>query len=285
MFRVPSRFLRPNDHYLELYHGTVRTFVLFVGFGRSGHSILGQVVNAHPNGLVADEAPVFDEFHQPPSQREMLDYLIAKDRAFALRWYHKDLPMQTKTELPLRWYPRKKGRNYYFEGLQQGEVKLPSVIGNSKAGYTARRIAERPALVSEYEHALGVPVKFVSVVRNPFDMIASGMRRRKADFDTICSGFEQAASHLNAALDAIGERPVFHISHEEFLAEPQASIDRLFGFLELPVSPRFKNTVAGRLFKAPQKTRYRVAEISEHRGRIDSLIGSYDFFSGYSYDS
>jgi hypothetical protein len=216
-----------------------------------------------------------------------MSYLIEKDRSFALRWYHKDLPIQTRTELPLRWYPRGKGRNFHFVGLHQGLVKLPSVIGTSKAGYTARKIAEDRALPGRFEQAIGVPLRFVSVVRNPFDMIASGMRRRDSGFESICSSFELAAENLAAALDAVQDYPVHHIRQEDFIAEPVHEVQRLFDFLELPTSEKLKRIVADRVYDAPQKSRTRVDafESSANRARVEALIAKHSFFSGYSYES
>ena len=287
MIRFPSRFLRPNDRYIDLDRGTLRGFLFFLGFGRSGHSIIGQTVNAHPNALVADEAAIFDDLGVEPDCNTTMKYLIEKDRSFALRWYHKDLPIQTRTELPLRWYPRGKGRNYLFVGLHQGMVKLPSVIGTSKAGYTARKIAEDPGMLSRFEASVSVPLKFVNVVRNPFDMIASGMRRRNSDFESICSGFELAADRLSAALDAVRDYPVFHIRQEDFIRDPKSGIQNLFDFLELPTSKKLKNIVASRLYDSPQKSRLKVSALEslENRRRVDALIARHEYFFGYSYES
>jgi hypothetical protein len=33
----------------------VRTFILFVGYPRSGHSLIGSIMDAHPNVIIAHE--------------------------------------------------------------------------------------------------------------------------------------------------------------------------------------------------------------------------------------
>ncbi len=36
----------------------VHTFVLFVGYPRSGHSLIGSMIDAHPNAIIAHEVPL-----------------------------------------------------------------------------------------------------------------------------------------------------------------------------------------------------------------------------------
>jgi hypothetical protein len=258
---------------------------MFIGFGRSGHSIVGQIVNAHPNALIADEANIFEDLGTEPTLQQTLNYLIERDRAFALRWYNKDSPLHRGDPLRRLLKPRGKRRNFHFPGLSQGFVKLPSVVGNSKAGYTTRHVAEAPQLVPRFERAVGLPMKFVSLVRNPYDMIASGMRRRAAAFDDICSGFEHMASMLKSSLETLSEYPVLQLRQEDLLTDTDAEIDRLFSFLELPTSSEFKRIVRERLFSAPDRSRHKVPEVMQNRKRIDTLIESYDFFDGYTIES
>jgi len=258
---------------------------MFIGFGRSGHSIVGQIVNAHPNALIADEANIFEDLGTEPTLNETLSYLIARDRAFALRWYNKDSPLHRGDPLRRLLKPRGRRRNFHFKGLSQGFVKLPSVIGNSKAGYTTRHVAEDPELIPRFEKAAGLPMKFVSLVRNPYDMVASGMRRRGASFDEICSGFEHMASMLQTSLENLSEYPVLHLRQEDLLTDSDAEIGRLFSFLELPTSSEFKNIVRERLFTDTDRSRQKVPEVLQNRKRIDALIESYDFFNGYTIES
>ncbi len=52
-----SRWVRPNDYYeVDLNSHTLRSFVMFIGFGRSGHSIVWQMMNGQPNALIARHA-------------------------------------------------------------------------------------------------------------------------------------------------------------------------------------------------------------------------------------
>lgn len=286
MFERVDRYLRPDRFYrIDLEIQSIRSFVMFMGFGRSGHSVVGQVLNAHPNALVADEAPIFDELGASPSMRETVDYLVRWDQAFALKGYNKDSFIRKNEHLTRLFSLRGKARNFRFPGLLQGYVQLPSLLGNSKAGYTSRYIAEQPEVVSSFETAVGVPLKFICILRNPFDMIASGVRRRGASFDEIASNFEQMAQYVESSLATLVDHEVLMLRQEDFLLNVEASLERIFDFLELPLNTEYKKIVQKRLFAEPSKTRYKVPEIEENKSRIQRLIDNHQFFAGYSYQS
>lgn len=253
---------------IDLRAETIRSFLMFIGFGRSGHSIVGQVVNAHPNALVADEAPLFDDIGVSFSVDEAIRYLKARDKKFARRKYRKG-----------------SGRDFRFRALYQGYVTLPSVLGFSKAGYTSRKIAENPDIPSTLEQNLEIRPRFICIVRNPFDMIASGMRRREANFEEICANFEAAAVYLESSLQTLQGYSVLKLRQEDFLMDPETELERMFSFLELPTSSDFKKSISDGLFASPDKSRSRVPEIAQNRSRIERLIQAHEFFRGYSYDS
>jgi hypothetical protein len=286
MMRGVSRLIRPNDDYqIDLEAHTIRSFVMFMGFGRSGHSIVGQIINAHPNALVADEAAMFEDLGTSPSLEQTIDYLKTHDRSFSRRWYNKDLKVHNAHPV-IRFILRAKSRrDFYFPGLSQGAVKLPSVIGNSKAGYTSRTVAQNPDWISSFEKSIGIPVKLINIIRNPYDMIASGIRRREASFEEICSGFEQMAEYVSRSLEILADHEILKMHQEDLLNHSEAEIRRLFEFLELPLNSQFTKIVSSRLFPSPDKSRHRVPEMADHRERIDALIAKHDFFDGYSYES
>ena len=51
------------------------------------------------------------------------------------------------------------------------------VMGDKKATITARKLEENFAVLEEMEEVLKMPVKFVHVIRNPFDNIATKLLR------------------------------------------------------------------------------------------------------------
>lgn len=277
---------RPNDLYRGVRHGTLRSFPFITGFANGDHTTIGQIINAHPNALVVEEARIFEDLGFSPSREETIDYLIARDRVFSRTWYVKDstvLKAHPAVGFLLRAQSR---RDFRFPGLSQGYVKLPSVIGNScKADGTLSTVTENPEWISSFESSIGIPVKLVNVVRNPYDIIASQLRAHEASFEDVCSNLETAAYYVSTSRNIVENHRIITVRQENLATDPATEVRRLFEFLELPVNSRFLKTIAGTLAPAPNKPKSYYPEIAERSERVDNLIARHDFFAGYSYKS
>ena len=74
---LPADFLRSSsDRLPEVSFDSVHTFVLFVGIGRSGTTLLGALLDAHPNAIIANQQCALKYLHPFP---------FARDRIFRLR--------------------------------------------------------------------------------------------------------------------------------------------------------------------------------------------------------
>src|SRR5262245_36859172 len=56
----------------------VETFCLFVGYPRSGHSIIGSLLDAHPNAIIADELDAL-KYVQAGFNQNQLFYLLLRN--------------------------------------------------------------------------------------------------------------------------------------------------------------------------------------------------------------
>ena len=70
-----------------LYDG-VQTFVLFIGYGRSGHTLVGAILDAHPNIIISNELnvlPKWDYYNKKTTVRNRLFFdLHARSRQQAM---------------------------------------------------------------------------------------------------------------------------------------------------------------------------------------------------------
>jgi hypothetical protein len=281
VYKYIQNILRPKDYYCIDY-GKIQSFIMFIGFGRSGHSIIGQIINAHPNALVADEGKIFDEIDSMNIE-QVTKYLIKRDRAFALRWYNKDSTIFKSHPLFRIFSEKKYKRNFFFRGLSQGYACQPKVLGNSKAAYTSRVIANNPEVINTFESSLGVPVKFVNVIRNPFDMIASGLQRRNISFESLWPKFEAMTNTVSNVIKILNNHEVLQLRQENFLNDPDREIARLLKFAALSYDSMFITTIKNHLYTAPDKSRYRSLEVKRNRKKIEALISRNDFFEGYNF--
>src|SRR5438874_12177441 len=76
----------------------VERFLLFVGYPRSGHSIVGAMLNAHPNAVIAHELHVWRQILAGRTREEVFARILARAYWFDLRGnrtnYSYDIPHQ-----------------------------------------------------------------------------------------------------------------------------------------------------------------------------------------------
>ncbi len=99
----------------------VRTLVQFVGFPRSGHSVVGSLIDAHPDAVVAHELDLMGLLEQGFSRDQLFALVCANSAEFDLHGRS--------------W----NGYSYRVEGGASGPPRCPVVLGDKKADWVARR--------------------------------------------------------------------------------------------------------------------------------------------------
>lgn len=193
----------------------VETFVLFVGASRSGHSLVGALLDAHPDALIAEEADALSAYLDGGLGREALFGRLA-DSAGGCGAAGR---LQT-------------GYNYTVPQMWNGQWRCargPKVLGDKQGRGTAKRLARASRNASElapiraFFAALGVKrVACVYVdVTGPRDAAKDAM-----------SATTDAA--LRALVDAApGGTAVEVLRVVDFACHPRAILGDLLRFLDL----------------------------------------------------
>lgn len=192
---------------------------MFVGYPRSGHSIVGSLLNAHPDAVIAHELHALWFVHAGFSGRQIMALLLERDReAHAL------------SEFPGR-------HDYRVPGQWQGRVDHLRVIGDKKGGGSARWLGRHPELLDRLRSRAGVPLRLVHVTRDPFDNIATMHERKGRRSGLTLAGSARGYFDLAEANRDIASRARpgewLGLRHEDFVADPQAELSRLCEFVGL----------------------------------------------------
>ena len=135
----------------------VKYFVLFVGHSRSGSSITGALLDAHPNAMIGHEFHVFKNMLVHPdvyhSRGTIFTALALSSQLSAKHW---------------RSTPSQRRHNMYVKGLWMGQFEGNlSVIGDKGAmSMTTLYRADKTLfhkLLNQLQTITGVPIKFVQV--------------------------------------------------------------------------------------------------------------------------
>ena len=255
----------------ELLAG-VETYCLFIGHGRSGHSIIGALLDAHRQVVIADELdplPHLDRFGR--DQVLWLSLKVARDQAARQRV--------------------KRGRegsvySYHVPGQWQGREEDLRVVGASNAGATVHALADDPGLLPRLEHAFRpMRLRFVHVARNPYDNIGTMMLRGGRSFDDAYGRYFGNWEKIEALRARIEPTSLITVRHEELVEDSRGTVRRLCDFLGVDAPPDYLDACAGILYSAPARSRDRLEWSSGQRQLIDARIAEFEGLRGYSFDT
>ena len=262
MSRVPS----------DVFAG-VKKYVFFMGHGRSGHSIIGSLMDAHPHMVIAHQFHVFnnfDELNKVPSQQW-------RDHFFEL------LYNDSVTDAASALTDTSKGYSLEVEDSWQGKFdKYIEVIGDkSGAETTGCYIKRNERLRNDYlklKQELSIPMRIIYALRNPFDIISTELiyaltnreeyRTKKLALNSLSTVVRKVKvtdgkltreinyffDHVRAAIESIdnlfGRENVLMVHNSDLVDDPRGTITRIFQFLEMDVSEHYLDMCAAKVFKS-----------------------------------
>lgn len=245
----------------------IERFVLFVGYPRSGHSLVGSLLDAHPDAVVAHELDVLQLMRHGFTRNQILWLLLERSRAF--------------TAAGRTWT----GYDYAVPNQWNGRHRTLRVIGDKKGGNTARQLIREPDLLLRLETLTGLPHRYVHVTRNPFDNIATIAKRSDVTLETAADRHLALVAAIAKARTDYGPAEWIDLRQEDLIADPRAFLTRLCAFTGLDAPDDYLKDCASIVFAEPRKTRTGVAWPETLRARIEAAIGETSFLSGYALNS
>jgi len=214
----------------------LRTFVVFVGWPRSGHSLVGTLLNAHPDAVIAHELNALELVRAGVGREDLLGLIFEREREFAAAGR--------------RW----EGNDYSVPGSAQGATAQPLVIGDKKGGRSTVLLAEEPDLLECLGAAVALPLRVIQVLRDPPNVISSIARRRRHSLEEATEMFFAAAATNERLVAELG--PALHtLALEDLVADAQAELRRLCSFLSLEAGPQYLDACARTVDPVPRSSR------------------------------
>ena len=122
-------------------YGELETFCLFIGYPKSGHSLVGALLDAHADIVIAKATN--------PLALVAVDGM-PRDEAFAML-------LESSRDEALRGRKQNKYR-YGVEGQWQGQTRTLRVLGDKFSDRTTKRIAKSPEALGVFAREVGVPL-------------------------------------------------------------------------------------------------------------------------------
>ena len=300
------------------YHATlpqnvisgVKKFIFFVGYPRSGHSIIGSILDAHPNVVIAHEYNLFEKLplivaHN--STRGQTNFTEAVKQLFNQIYqnsYKNVFLKGTRCE-------NAKGYNLTLNGTWQGRYKDQIlVIGDKRGGSSSKLYAQNSTefqrIYNKLLEMIQIPVVIIHCVRNPFDIISTKVLYQKypgksfaeaklvrtAKFrnntlllKSIKSTFKQADSVSSMTKSVFNKSKVLEVHNHELVSNAEKTTHKLCQFLGIGCSPNYVRSCARKVFPKVSRTRFAVDWPEDLKLMVERRLDNYPFIKRYSFNT
>jgi hypothetical protein len=243
----------------------IRTFCLFVGYGRSGHSAVGAMLDAHPQAAIAHELHAVKRFFDGVPRDVLFDEIFA-------------LAQQQAREG--RYATRAGGGRYAHNlpGQAKADASGITVIGDKKGAGTTWELARRGIEhLEDFKAYIRVPVRILHVIRNPFDIVAAGLALGREHF-------AQTVAVVSRIRERSGGEDWCDVYYEDLIARPDEEIRRIVTFLGLPIDAEHLARSAEYLYREPHLRRHEIEWPEGTRAMVAELIPRYEYLSRYRWE-
>lgn len=244
----------------------IETYCGFIGYSRSGHTLVGSLLNAHPNVVIAHELHVLDCVVAGLPRRQIFALIIGRDRWFGNRgrvW---------------------SGYDYNVEGQWQGRFETLRVIGDKRGGGSTKLLRRMPEALDRLRDTLALPLRFVHVIRNPYDNITTLALRTGRELGVRLEGYFSLVDTVQRVRCQLQDEELFDLHLESLIADPSKCLGRLCAFLGLPASEDYLAACAAVVFDSPRRTRFDAPWTNELIEQVAERAAAYDFLAGYRFD-
>ena len=294
----------------------VKKFVIFVGNSRSGSSILGSLMDAHPHVVIANEWE-FPDFTAIPLHN-------LKEELFATLYSASLAKKKLNSSI--------KGYTLEVTDMWQANYdRYIDVIGDKSAGREIPYITDTAKFQQCFhvlQRNLKVPILAIHPIRNPFDIIAAwavidhSSANRSEGIATFTS-LKQALNVSNSSISpnstdsnsviqfnepeaiddmtdkifryfraaeevaekVIGKKNVLQVHNCDLVHDPKGTILKVFNFLEVNVTEHYLDVCARKVFDSESRSRNTVAWSPEQIERIEMRMKKYKALHRYSFNS
>jgi hypothetical protein len=253
----------------------VRSFLIFVGYPRSGHSLIAALLDAHPNVLIGMEWGVLTHLKLGFGRRQIYYSIQRISRLFTQK-------------LGNVWT----GYSYRVEGQYQGRSDKLLVLGDKLAGQTSLLLREEPLLLDRLCQEMG-EVKILHVIRNPFDTISTMLKRSReksespmkdATIREFCDRYFERVEVI-AALKKKGKYDILDVWHEDFLEDPEGELRSILDFIGLTSTGQYLADCARIVYPSPHQSRFDLEWEEDLKSWVQNRMNAFDFLQRYRFEN
>ncbi|BCL68131.1 hypothetical protein TUMSATVNIG1_00680 [Vibrio nigripulchritudo] len=243
----------------------LKTCALFIGYPRSGHSIYGSILDAHPDMLVAHRLDALACVGKKPDMKK-LGYLIKRNS----ERFAQNSRMLT-------------GYAYDIDTGWQGKHRNLVAVADQEGKRTTLKLGENPELIETLLGQDKPMVKFIHVTRNPFDNIATWSRRMGRSLEYTTDKFLELCRYNKEIISRLPENRVVTLRHEDLIDDFDNTVGTLLDYLELEKDPHIIAKCRESVYSSPNQSRNKVNWSPDLVHRVETEIQAFDFMRHYHF--
>ena len=217
-------------------------YCLFIGCPRSGHSLVGALLDGHPDIRMSHELDSLRYLYAGFVRRQLYYMILQKSAAYADPGIRRGGYVNA---LPAEWL---------------GRHRRLLVIGDKHGEATTLRLRATPWLLERLRKTVRIPLRFVHVVRHPLDNISTIVKKTKVRGRPL--SLPQAVDYYFSLCETVahtqtrlGRDEILHVRHEALIADPHRSLTELCRFLGTDAPADYVQACAVALYEAPHRSR------------------------------
>jgi hypothetical protein len=245
----------------------IERFVFFIGYPHSGSSLVGALLNGHPEMVISHEADLLRYVRPGLTRNQLFALALDGDRQFEAigrQWMDID---------------------YSFPGTAQGTFDRLRVVGDKKAGNSAYRMQQDPDLLARLRAIVEVPIRVVHISRNPFDNVASMHRNPAKPLSEALERYRRFATAVDDARTQLASDELLEFNYEAFAADPTPQLRAICTFIGVEGSDDFIAASAALVKPSTNRSRDRVTWPTDVRQRVEEMIAQRPTMRDYSFTS
>lgn len=275
----------------------VNCFVQFLSFPRSGHSLIGSLLDAHPNAIISHELDTMGLIQKGVPKRSVYGLIENNSKTF--------------TKHGRFW----NGFSYEVENQPHGYSDSLTVIGDKKGDWAVRWFDKDPLLITKLRKAIKDDTRWILVTRNPMDNVATLSLRKNRTYDEVriqhnagdsfaaelkskqesgtiaASVRDDMISDYRSLCDTISkmqlelaDEEVLHVIYEDFCKDPEKGLSRICEFLNIEPSAGYLKNCSLKVRSSLHKSRQRVKWSQSQIETIKEIAQNHEFLNCYLND-
>jgi len=221
---------------------TKEKILIFIGSPRTGSTVLGQILNNHPECLISNESRLIQ--HTIIEEQDFNKELRRSIKIAYQNYLFGVYELLSNSNMRVRFQSKWKEFDKVSKPYSLQKKKHVKVVGDKKAGGAAKSyIFDKERMIKLAESH--TELCFLNLVRNPIDTALSYMRSHPHEV----KNYEEALSEiirLQSATDELfGKIPntTLRVYYEELLVDPKKELYKIFDWLNVDKSDELLNTL------------------------------------------